>query len=181
MPRGARQGATGKSPEDGPELTGTRPEADRAHSRFGIRTHARGHVIDSDEKLARKASARYWESDESVNGIADAFGISKGRLYDLLRPLPVQGSCPECGSSPPAYLNRTARDREVVSCLMCGWEGARSDLDEAPPLEDREAAQPGPPLHRESELERDGPSLVGLGGLLVGIAIGIALGRMLDR
>jgi len=136
-------------------------------------------VNDSEEKLARKASARYWESDESVNGIAEKLGISKGRLYDLLRPLPVEGSCPKCGEAPPVYLNRTARDREQASCLVCGWEGELEALGDAPSLEDREPVRPTVPLHRGSA--REVPPLVGLGGLLVGLALGILLGRMLDR
>ncbi len=136
-------------------------------------------MSDSEAKLARKASERYWESDESVNGIAERFGISKGRLYDLLRPFPVEGSCPKCGGTPPAFLNRTARDRGQVSCLLCGWEGEFEALGEAPPLEEQESLRPPVPLHRGSA--REVPSLVGLGGVLVGLALGIVLSRMLDR
>ena len=136
-------------------------------------------MTDSETKLARKASKRYWESDESVNGIAEGLGISKGRLYDVLRPLPVEGSCPKCGGTPPAFQNRTARDRGQVSCLQCGWEGDLDKLGEAPPLEEQESVRPQVPVHRGSATEV--PSLVGLGGILVGLALGFVLSRMLDR
>lgn len=136
-------------------------------------------MTDSETKLAQKASKRYWESDESVNGIAERLGISKGRLYDVLRPLPVEGSCPKCGGTPPVFHNRTARDHDQVSCLQCGWEGDLEKLGEAPPLEEQESVRSQVSLHRGSA--REVPSLVGLGGVLVGLALGVVLTRMLDR
>lgn len=133
---------------------------------------------DTEDELAARASTRYWESDESVNGIAEAMGISKGRLYEFLRPLPVEGACPSCGGGPAVFPNRTARDREQVTCLHCGWEGSADDLGREPPREDRRVGQPPTAVHRGTAQEA--PPLSGVvGGLLVGLAAGLILGRLL--
>lgn len=133
-------------------------------------------VDDQNDKLARKVSERYWTTDDSVNGIADKLGISKGRLYELIRPLSVDGSCPACGGGPPVHPNRTARDRGDVECPHCGWEGSLSDVSPEPPAVDRD--RPAPSV---TEIE-DGappapftPSVVG--GVLVGMAFGLLIGR----
>jgi predicted RNA-binding Zn-ribbon protein involved in translation (DUF1610 family) len=135
-------------------------------------------VTDQDEVLARKVSDRYWASDESVNGIAEALSVSKGRLYELIRPLAVEGSCPTCGGGPPVHPNRTARDRGQVECPHCGWEGKLDELAAEPPVET--AGRPAP-----SVVELNGPDAVRwdrpevLGGVLVGMAAGFLLSRWL--
>ncbi len=139
-------------------------------------------MTDADDRLARKASTRYWESEVSVNSLAEELGISKGRLYNLLRPLPVEGICPRCGSSPPTHPNRTARDRGEVNCLYCGWEGpvsklakAREGEGDSPP-----STPPAPRVHAPGADGQMGmPAL--LSGLLIGLAAGILVGRTLGR
>jgi len=64
----------------------------------------------------------YWSSDRSVNSIADEFGLSKGGLYQHILPIPADGVCPRCGGG-VGYFNRTARDRNVPTCLaLCDNE-----------------------------------------------------------
>jgi hypothetical protein len=77
------------------------------------------------------ANRRYWESEESVNGIAEAMGISKGRLYELLLPFDADLACPSCGGS-LGYPHRTARIRGDVECEHCGFEGSREEIQKAP-------------------------------------------------
>jgi len=73
------------------------------------------------------ANRRYWETAESVNAIAEAMDVSKGRLYDLLLPLDAGVACPSCGGA-LGFAHRTARQRGVVVCDACGYEGAVDDL-----------------------------------------------------
>ncbi len=107
----------------------------------------------------------------SVNQIADELDVSKGMLYEMIRPLPTAQGCPECGEE-LAYPNRTARDRGLVACAACGWEG---DEDEAEaygeggvlelPSYDEEGSTPWPPARKR----------VMLGGAFLGAAAGLAL------
>ncbi len=76
----------------------------------------------------QRANELYWSSDESVNQIADDLDLSKGTLYGLIRPLPTGLACPDCGEE-VLFANRTARDRKMVSCALCGWEGEDDDAD----------------------------------------------------
>jgi hypothetical protein len=134
-----------------------------------------------------EANRRYWESDESVNGIAEAMGMSKGRLYDLLLPFDAEHACPACGSA-LGFAHRTARDRGMVGCEVCGFEGELSDL---PPVDPTAAPSEGeggpeegaPPPHWTpgAGASGDGPSRNLLGAALVGMAAGLALAGLLRR
>lgn len=79
-----------------------------------------------DERVER-ANALYWESDRSVNHIADQMEISKGMLYGLIRPLTVGLPCPRC-SSDMEYTNRTARERGFLTCSGCGLDGEADEV-----------------------------------------------------
>jgi len=65
---------------------------------------------------AELAHELYWNSDRSVNSIADELGLSKGGLYQYILPLPTAGECPRCGAG-VGFFNRTARDRNEPTCL----------------------------------------------------------------
>lgn len=119
-----------------------------------------------------KANRLYWQSDESVNGIADALGVSKGRLYDLIEPLAAGVTCPECGAG-LAYPNRTARDRGMVVCDQCGFEGQREDGDASGVRRIRDALR-----NAAGEREPLTDAAV-LGGILVGLSAGVVLYRWL--
>ncbi|TVP43741.1 MAG: hypothetical protein EA350_13185 [Gemmatimonadales bacterium] len=136
------------------------------------------------------ANRRYWETEESVNAIAVAMDVSKGRLYDLLLPLDAGVACPSCGGA-LGYAHRTARQRGVVVCDACGFEG---QVDEVPGAEasgdpatdgDRSkrpapgSATKGP---KGSEMWTPGVSertttgqRAALGATLVGVAAGLLL------
>ena len=92
---------------------------------------------DSDTRLTERAQRLYWDSERSVNAIAGDLDISKGRLYELIRPLPVDVACPRCGE-PLAWPNRTGRDRGLLVCTSCGLEVEEEDdemhLPKASPL-----------------------------------------------
>lgn len=135
-------------------------------------------MTDQDGVLAGKVNDRYWATDESVNAIAEKLSVSKGRLYELIRPLTVEGSCPACGGGPPVHLNRTARDRGKVECPYCDWEGDLDELGTDPPTE--AAGRPGPSLVELNSPEAvrwDRPEV--LGGVLLGVAAGFLLSRWL--
>lgn len=140
-----------------------------------------------DDQLARKLSDRYWSTDESVSLIAEEVGISKGRLYELIRPLAIEGVCPRCGSGPPVYPNRTARDRHEVECPVCGWEGETGEVLPGTPVppQDRRTyvRRPGDEKAASSpaEMVANQPVSGAVGGLLVGLATGLMIGKWLRR
>jgi predicted RNA-binding Zn-ribbon protein involved in translation (DUF1610 family) len=84
-----------------------------------------------DRSREERVQALYWHSDRGVNSIADELGLSKSRLYELIRPLAADVPCPECGST-LAYDNRTARDRGEAACPNgCGEPAEPLDLPPA--------------------------------------------------
>ena len=137
----------------------------------------------------QRANALYWESQLSVNQIADEMDLSKGMLYGLIQPIGAELPCPRC-SSEMGYANRTARERGFLRCPSCDFEQdeaqVRSELQEAaaagsddelfvtPELTDPYDARPVPSLRRPRD-----PLLLGAGLLLV--AAGIWLFRSLPR
>ena len=82
----------------------------------------------ADQEIEGRANELYWTSDLSVNHIAEELDLSKGMLYELIRPAPAGMGCPEC-SEELVYANRTARDRALLACPRCGWEGNEDDAD----------------------------------------------------
>lgn len=73
------------------------------------------------DPLADRANTLYWDSDASVNDIADELDLSKGSLYGMIEPRGADLACPECGAE-LEYPNRTARDKGYVTCPACGLE-----------------------------------------------------------
>ena len=83
-------------------------------------------IPSSDAELKLRANDAYWQSDASVNELADRFDLSKSALYSLIAPLPAPGSCPNCKGR-VEYPNRTARDKALVQCPACGFEGSAAE------------------------------------------------------
>lgn len=73
------------------------------------------------DATSREANQRYWDSDESVNQLGEALGLSKGALYNLLEPLAAGLPCPSCGEE-MVFPNRTAREKGFLVCHDCGLE-----------------------------------------------------------
>jgi predicted RNA-binding Zn-ribbon protein involved in translation (DUF1610 family) len=139
-----------------------------------------------------RANELYWGSDRSVNQIADELDLSKGALYEMIRPLAAGLGCPLC-SAEVVHSNRTAKERQRVDCAACGWDGTE---DEAIPLEGRarrpapRAPRPDPSsdeIYAEADFDAprppaafvDDPATRGqrmiVGGALLGAAVGLAL------
>jgi len=139
-----------------------------------------------------RANELYWGSDRSVNQIAEELDLSKGALYEMIRPLAAGFGCPLCGAE-VVHSNRTAKERQRVDCSSCGWDGTE---DEAIPIEGRalgpdtgspardSAADdlyaesdfdaPAPPLAFADDPAARGQRLI-VGGALLGAAVGLAL------
>ena len=143
--------------------------------------------MDADDR----ANELYWGSSRSVNRIAQELDLSKGALYEMIRPLPADLDCPQCGTE-VVHPNRTAKERGRVDCPACGWDAAAIDAeaasvsrsrpraerpdiepaDESYPQDDYDA--PGPPPKQVLEREADARRIVA-GGALLGAAVGLAL------
>jgi len=114
-----------------------------------------------------RANELYWGSDLSVNQIAEALDLSKGALYEMIRPLPADLACPLCGAE-AVHPNRTAHERGLIMCPSCGWEGddaQAAPLSPAPPPAQRMPSRTGAPRVR--------PGLTA--PLIIGAAVGVAL------
>lgn len=83
------------------------------------------HASDVTPEIAAHANELYWESDRSVNQIADELDLSKGALYAALMALGSGSGCPRCGDE-AGWPNRTARDQEQLACATCSWSGNAS-------------------------------------------------------
>jgi len=141
-----------------------------------------------------RANELYWDSDRSVNQIAEVLDLSKGALYEMIRPLPTGLGCPLCGSE-VVHSNRTAKERARVDCGACGWDGTEDETmsfkgrataprggrgpradaeapDDIYPADDYD--RPGPPPARIAARERGRRRLIA-GGALLGAAVGLAL------
>jgi hypothetical protein len=81
-----------------------------------------------DDVVLSRANELYWGSDLSVNQIAESLELSKSRLYGVIRPQPTGQACPICGFEAD-YPNRTAKDRAMVICSECGFEGVVAELE----------------------------------------------------
>ena len=79
-------------------------------------------TLEADDQ----ANELYWGSDRSVNQIAEDLDLSKGALYGMIRPLAAALGCPACATE-VVHPNRTARERELVDCPACGWNGAEEE------------------------------------------------------
>ena len=107
-----------------------------------------------------RANRLYWESDASVNEIADQMDLSKGALYQLIEPLAAEVDCPDCGAM-LEYANRTALDRGLMQCSTCGRENVHAEEESKPhrPPTRRVAAK----VARERDPVADRQGLLGAG------------------
>ena len=110
-----------------------------------------------------RANELYWGSDLSVNQIAETLDLSKGALYEMIRPLPAAVACPDCGTE-AVHPNRTAHERGLVVCLSCGWEG-----DDRHAIGMTPSSSPNEPADRT----RVRPGLTV--PLMIGAAVGVAV------
>ena len=120
-----------------------------------------------------QANALYWESNRSVSQIADEMEVSKGMLYELIRPLPSGLPCPRC-SSDMEFSNRTARERGLVTCSSCRFEDAEDAVRAA--WTSKAAAEPSgklvvTPQPRPRRLLPTPPDLPARSPLMVGAGI----------
>ena len=129
-----------------------------------------------DPRMVEQANSLYWESDASVNEIADSLDLSKGALYGMVQPLDAGASCPECGDA-LAFPNRTARDKGIVACPSCGME-EELELMEAAALDVQDPVPPLPAAAGEPPLV---PVRTLVASTLLGLAAGIAIGQMTRR
>ena len=125
-------------------------------------------------ELAKVVNRMYWDSDESVNRIAERLDLSKGALYGMIEPAPADGTCLDCGSS-LSFGNRTARDRGLAECAVCALVGDPTDQAASTALA---AHIPEPAPIREPRVW-SGRALAG--SLVLGVVAGVLISRLLRR
>ena len=81
------------------------------------------HASEVTPEIAANANELYWGSSRSVNQIAEDLDLSKGALYAALVHLPSETGCPLCGDE-VGWANRTARDKDQLTCPTCDWSGS---------------------------------------------------------
>jgi predicted RNA-binding Zn-ribbon protein involved in translation (DUF1610 family) len=129
-----------------------------------------------EREREKRANELYWGSELSVNQIADEMDVSKGMLYELIHPEPAGLVCPACAQE-LVYANRTARDRSLLACTHCGWEGDEEEAELGvgdasvvlPEGAGEGDAAPTPPVEDDPGRRR-----FVLGGALLGAAVGLA-------
>jgi hypothetical protein len=128
-------------------------------------------TLEADDR----ANELYWGSDRSVNQIAETLDLSKGALYGMIRPLPAAMGCPACGFE-VVHANRTAKERGLVECVGCGWNGSEDETVPgyaAAPADERGMAR------AEARLRALSQNGAGTGALLGGALLGTAVGLLL--
>ena len=133
---------------------------------------------EQHDPRVQRANELYWESQLSVNQIADDMDVSKGMLYGLIQPVGAGLPCPSC-SSEMEYTNRTARDRGFLACAACGLEQDEEEVrSELPDTDTHDPGTYDPGFRPTLRRPRD-PLVFGAGLLLV--AAGVWLFRRLPR
>ncbi len=132
-------------------------------------------MSEIDAATEARANQLYWESDESVNQIAEDLGLSKGTLYGVIEPLPSGLACPVCDTE-LVYPNRTARERGIVGCPSCGFEGDEEEAEVDPAVAAPRAVgrAVGSGIAAWDELDATRKRTV-VGGALLGAAAGLAM------
>ncbi len=139
------------------------------------------HASQVTAETTRTANDLYWGSEMSVNQIAEELDLSKGALYGIIAPNGCGQCCPLCGDE-VGHHNRTARERGVLNCPTCEWDGSAdetivyessttdrteddADPDDSPPLPEKRAVRPltMPQLNVVTR------------GALIGATVGLAL------
>lgn len=116
------------------------------------------HASEVTEEVVERANALYWGSDRSVNQIADDLELSKGALYGIVEPEPSGLGCPLCGDE-VVYSNRTAKEKKMLDCLTCDWDGAPDEaasFDDSSYRDASEATDIDLPTGRDDTAGRDG-------------------------
>ena len=133
-----------------------------------------------DPQLLEQANSLYWESDASVNEIAEKMDLSKGALYAMIQPMDADTPCPECASR-MEFSNRTARDKGVLTCPGCELE-EDAELVTALGLDPVDAVPPPPRSAYQPSASPGAANTVSVRTLvastLLGLAAGLALGQM---
>lgn len=93
------------------------------------------HASEVTREVVERANELYWGSDESVNRIADDLDLSKGALYGIIEPEASGRGCPLCGDE-VVYANRTAKDRGMLACPTCEWDGTAEEAMDQPAADD---------------------------------------------
>jgi hypothetical protein len=84
------------------------------------------HASEVTHEAVTRANELYWQSDQSVNQIAEELDLSKGALYGIIQPEPSGLGCPLCGAE-VGYANRTAKERGTLECPTCAWDGSADE------------------------------------------------------
>ena len=113
--------------------------------------HAIMHASEVTPEVVKRANELYWDTERSVNQIADELDLSKGALYAALEPKASGLGCPLCGDE-VGWPKRTAKERDQLDCATCDWDGSS---DETTSYTAVSAPPPTPPTAKRRLRRRD--------------------------
>lgn len=125
--------------------------------------------------LLERANSLYWDSDRSVNEIADDLDMSKSALYGVVEPLATDHLCADCGAG-LVFTNRTARDKGLLTCPACGAEEEEALLLAATRRGSRRIVRR---LAHASGLPS--PARATVAAALLGLAAGLVISRVIRK
>lgn len=129
----------------------------------------------ADDDSRAELNRLYWESDESVAGIADRLDISRRALYDGIEPRPAGALCPECGTA-LVYRNRMGLENRKAECPECGHQQRVDDAGTGPAERPERRGRDGVPEPTGRPPIRRLPESGGGTGLGIALVAGLALG-----
>ena len=131
------------------------------------------HASEITAEVAERANELYWQSERSVNQIADDLDLSKGALYGIIEPERTGLGCPLCGDE-VGHSNRTAKERGRLDCPTCDWDGSADETTSyATSSGDGEADTDLPSTLPPPPIPMTRLSTIA-GGALLGAAVGLA-------
>ncbi|HUF13334.1 MAG TPA: hypothetical protein VMN78_09555 [Longimicrobiales bacterium] len=80
----------------------------------------------SADELDREVNRLYWKTAEPVTRLAEQLQVSRGTLYNHLRPLPAGATCSTCGGR-LLFRTRSSRDSGDAHCGECGADEQLGD------------------------------------------------------
>lgn len=78
-------------------------------------------ATETADALHGAANHLYWNSDETVDQLAQRLGMSRHALYASVQPIAADATCEAC-EGVLEFTNRSSRNAGRATCIACGAE-----------------------------------------------------------